>query len=208
MQRTPIRNPEKDHLLTPKNSVIVFIDYQPEQFEGVTSRRQDELMLNVIALGKIAREFSIPTILTTVGVALGVNRGTIPELKDALHDVKAIDRTTLNAWEDEEFHKAVKQTGKKKIIMTGLWTEVCVAFPTLDALYDDYEVYPVADAIGGVTLETHQTAMNRMIQAGACPISTVALACELQRDWARGNGDSLRKIMRWYFQEFDKLNRT
>jgi len=97
--------------------------------------------------------------------------------------------------------EAVRETGKKKIIMSGLWTEVCVAFPTLDALKDGYEVYPVIDAIGGVTPETHQTAVDRMIQAGARPITTLALACELQRDWSRGNGDTLRDIFHWYFRE-------
>ncbi len=200
-QKSSIRNPERDFLLTPENSVFAFIDYQPEQFSGVTSKTQEELILNITALGKIAHEYSVPTILTTVGVQMGVNQATVPELKEALPSIPEIDRSTLNAWEDEEFLAAVKQTGRKKLIIAGLWTEVCVAFPTIDALDDGYEVYPVIDAIGGVTLETHETAVQRMIQAGAQPITTLALACELQRDWARREGQSLRTIMQWYFRE-------
>ena len=148
-QQTKIRNQGTDHLITPQNSVFLFIDYQPEQFEGVTSRSRDELMLNAITLAKITCEFSIPAVLSTVGVTMGVNQSTAIELREALHLVKEIDRTTLNAWEDEEFFEAVKRTGRKKIIMSGLWTEVCVTYPTLDALKDGYEVYVVTDAIGG-----------------------------------------------------------
>lgn len=200
-QHTPIRDPKTDELLTPQNSCFAFIDYQPEQFHGVGSKEKNALILNVIALGKIASAFDVPTVLTTVGVTMGVNSGTNVELKETLPGVEEIDRTSLNAWEDPDFRNAIKQTGRRKIIMAGLWTEVCVAYPTLDAIKDGFEVYPVIDAIGGVTEETHQTAVSRMVQAGAKPITTLALACELQRDWARGNGDTLRGIMRWYFGE-------
>lgn len=205
-QGSPLRNPEKDDLLTPQNSVIAFIDYQPEQFSGVGSRNYHELLMNVVTLGRIARDFNIPTVLTTVGVELGVNQGTAPELRAVLPNVEEIDRTTLNSWEDPQFLDAIQATGKKKIIMAGLWTEVCVAFPTLDAINEGYDVYPVIDAIGGVTVEAHESAVQRMIQAGAHPITTLQLACELQRDWARGQGNTLRHIMRGYFGEMRKLN--
>lgn len=204
-QGSPIRSPELDDLLTPENSVIAFIDYQHEQFLGVNSRPNDELLMNVVTLGKIAHDFKIPTVLTTVGVELGVNQKTIKELKEILRDIEEIDRTTLNSWEDPQFLDAIQATGKKKIIMAGLWTEVCVAFPTLDAINDGYEVYPVIDAIGGVTVEAHEMAIQRMIQAGAHPITTLQLACELQRDWAREDGDTLRTIMRGYFGEMRQL---
>lgn len=204
-QGSPIRSPEKDDLLTPQNSVIAFIDYQPEQFQGVNSRPYEELLMNVVTLGKIARDFNIPTVLTTVGVELGVNKGTAHELRAALPDVEEIDRTTLNSWEDPQFLDAIQATGRKKIIMAGLWTEVCVAFPTLDAINEGYEVYPVIDAIGGVTLEAHNAGVQRMIQAGARPITTLQLACELQRDWARGHGNTLRTIMRGYFGDLRQL---
>jgi nicotinamidase-related amidase len=207
-QGSPLRNPEKDDLLTPQNSVIAFIDYQPEQFSGVKSRPYDELLMNVVTLGKIARDFGIPTVLTTVGVELGVNQGTAVELKSVLYQAEEIDRTTMNSWEDPEFVAAIKATGKKKIIMAGLWTEVCVAFPTLDAIKEGFEVYPVIDAIGGVTTEAHESAVQRMIQAGARPITTLQLACELQRDWARGHGNTLRNIMRGYFGDMRRMNST
>ena len=193
------RDPETDPLLTAKNAAMVLIDYQPEQFGGVGSIRHDELMLNVVALGRIAGAFSLPVVLSTVGVEMGVNAPTSPELRMAIPDVEEIDRTTLNSWEDPDFRAAVERTGRRKLIMGGLWTEVCVAFPTLDAIRDGYQVFVVADAIGGVTLDAHERAMQRMVQAGAVPITTLALACELQRDWGRRDADRLREIMRWYF---------
>jgi nicotinamidase-related amidase len=200
-QTSPIRNPEKDFLLTPENAVFAFIDYQPEQFYGVHSKDRDDLMMNVVTLANIAHDYSVPTVLSTVGVRAGVNQATVPELREALSGVEEIDRSTLNAWEDEDFVAAVKKTGRKKIIMAGLWTEVCVAFPTLDALDNGYDVYPVVDAIGGVTKETHEAAIQRMVQSGAQPITTLALACELQRDWARNEGKVLRHILQVYFLE-------
>ncbi len=100
-------------------------------------------------------------------------------------DAEALDRTTINAWEDEQFLRAVKATGRKKLIMTALWTEACLTFPTLDALRDGYEVYPVVDAVGGTSLEAHRVALERVVQAGAKPIGWVQMACELQRDWVR-----------------------
>src|SRR5207247_5169075 len=109
--------------------------------------------------------------------------GNKPELPRALPGVPEIDRTTMNSWEDPDFRAAVERTGRKKLIIAGLWTEVCVAFPTLDALRAGYQVYVVADAIGGVSRIAHESAMQRMIQAGAIPISVLGLACELQRDW-------------------------
>lgn len=200
-QVTSIRNAKKDHLLTPENSVIAFIDYQPEQFRGVGSKTASELLLNVVTLGKIAKAFDVPTVVTTVGVQLGVNQGTHKDLIDALPPQIEIDRTSLNSWEDKNFISAIAQTGRKKIIMAGLWTEVCVAYPTLDAIKDGYQVYPVIDAIGGITSETHEAAVQRMMQAGAIPITALALACEMQRDWARGQGHSLRTIMQEYFRQ-------
>ena len=111
----------------------------------------------------------------------------------------------MNSWEDPEFRAAVEQSGRKKLIIAGLWTEVCVAFPTLDALRDGYEVYVVADAIGGVSPTAHESAMQRMIQAGAIPISVLGLACELQRDWGRPEAERLRMIMREYFKKLKNI---
>jgi nicotinamidase-related amidase len=197
-EATPVRDPQRDSLLTPENALVALIDYQPEQYAGVKSMPHDELLVHVTMLGRVATTFQVPVVLTTVYVKHGMS-GTNPELRDALPGVPEIDRTTMNSWEDPEFRAAVERTKRKKLIIAGLWTEVCVAFPTLDALRDGYEVYFVVDAIGGVSRTAHEAAVQRMIQAGATPISVLGLACELQRDWGRPGADRLRAIMREYF---------
>lgn len=163
------------------------------------------MMLNVTAVARAAAAYDLPVVLSTVGVELGVNAGTIQALRAELPDVQEIDRTTLNSWEDPEFRAAVEATGRRKFIMTGLWTEVRVAFPTLDMLREGYDVYPVTDAIGGVSRDAHERAVQRMAQAGAQPVTAISLTCELQRDWGRPGADSLRKILRWYFPELQKV---
>ena len=201
---TPIRDPKSDSLLTPQNAVLALIDYQPEQYAGVTSVAHGELLAHVTMLGRVATVFELPVVLSTVYVKHGMS-GTNPELLEALPGVPEIDRTTMNSWEDPDFRAAVERTGRKKLVIAGLWTEVCVAFPTLDALRAGYEVYVVEDAIGGVSRVAHEAAMQRMIQAGAVPISVLGLACELQRDWGRPDADRLRGIMREYFGKLRAL---
>ncbi|MFI9824791.1 isochorismatase family protein [Streptomyces sp. NPDC052013] len=201
--KTPIR--PNDHLLSPENAALVLIDYQPEQVGTVRSIDQDLMMLNVTAVARAATAYDLPVVLSTVGVELGANSGTIEALRAELPDVEEIDRTTLNSWEDPEFRAAVEATGRKKIIMTGLWTEVCVAFPTLDMIREGYDVYPVTDAIGGVSRDAHESAVQRMAQAGAQPVTAISLTSELQRDWGRPGADRLRGILRWYFPELQKL---
>jgi nicotinamidase-related amidase len=195
---TPVRDAVKDNLLTPQNAVLAMIDYQPEQYAGVSSIDHAQLLANVTLLGRVATAFELPVVLSTVYVRHGM-KGTNPELREALPGVPEIDRTTMNSWEDAEFRQAVERTGRRKLILAGLWTEVCVAFPALDALKAGYEVFVVADAIGGVSAVAHDSAMQRMIQAGAAPITVLALACELQRDWGREGADRLRSAMRAYF---------
>jgi nicotinamidase-related amidase len=201
---TPIRDPAADSLLTPQNAVLALIDYQPEQYAGVASVGHDELLANVTMLGRVATSFRLPVVLSTVYVKHGMS-GTNAELLEALPGVPEIDRTTMNSWEDPEFRAAVEQTGRKNLVIAGLWTEVCVVFPTLDALRAGYRVYVVADAIGGVSRVAHESAMQRMIQAGATPISVLGLACELQRDWGRPEANRLRTIMREYFGKLKTL---
>lgn len=201
---TPIRDPKKDALLTPDNAVIAFIDYQPEQYAGVGSVSHDELLLNVVMLGKIATAYGLPVVLSTVYVKHGMSATNV-ELRDALPGVPEIDRTTMNSWEDPDFQAAVRATGRKKLIIAGLWTEICVAFPVLDALRDGFEVYFVADAIGGVSTAAHEAGMQRMIQAGAAPISVIGLAGELQRDWGRPESNRLRVVLREYFSRLRAL---
>jgi nicotinamidase-related amidase len=195
---TPVRDPATDPLLTPQNAVLALIDYQPEQYAGVHSVGHAELLDHVTMLGRVATAFELPVVLSTVYVKHGMT-GTNPELREALPGVPEIDRTSMNSWEDPDFRAAVERTGRRKLILAGLWTEVCVAFPALDALKAGYEVYVVADAIGGVSRVAHESAMQRMTQAGAVPITVLGLACELQRDWGRAGADRLRGVMREYF---------
>ncbi|MFZ5724046.1 MAG: hydrolase [Pseudomonadota bacterium] len=201
---TPIRDPGTDALLTPENAVIAFIDYQPEQYAGVGSVSHDELLLNVVMLGKVATAYGLPVVLSTVYVRHGMS-ATNQELRDALPGVPEIDRTTMNSWEDPDFRAAVEKTGRRKLIIAGLWTEICVAFPVLDALRDGYQVYFVADAIGGVSRAAHEAGMQRMIQAGAIPVSVIGLAGELQRDWGRPESGRLRSILREYFSRLKHI---
>ena len=186
MTSEPVRDPRTDHLLTPANSALVVIDYQPLQLQVMTSMDREVLVDNIVSVARLARTFGLPVVLSTVNVANGQGR-TLAELKAALPDVSEIDRSTMNAWEDIEFREAVEATGRKKLIMTALWTEICLAFPTLDALRAGYEVYPVVDAVGGTSPEAHRAGLERIVRAGAQPISWVGLAGELQRDWARAD---------------------
>jgi len=184
MTSEPIRDPASDQLLTPANAALLVIDYQPAQVNAVLSMDRRLLMANAVALAKTATLFGLPVVLSTVNVKDGSDP-TMPALKAALPGVEEIDRTTINAWEDVEFVRAVKATGRKKLIMAALWTEACLTFPTLDALREGFEVYPVVDSVGGTSVEAHRAGLDRVIQAGARPTSVVQLLCELQRDWNR-----------------------
>ena len=185
MASSPIRDPIGDHLLTPQNSALFLIDYQPSQFAAVRSMDRDLLLENVVSTVKIAKAFGVPVVHSTVNVASGRGQPTVPELAELLESDPPIDRTSLNAWEDADFVAAVRATGRRKLIACALWTEICLTFPTLDALREGYDVYPVVDAVGGTSEEAHRAGLERIVQAGAHPISWVALACELQRDWGR-----------------------
>ena len=132
-----------------------------------------------------AKTYNLPVILSTVNVQTGANKDTIPLLKEILGDIKSYDRTTINAWEDQEFYQAVLATGRKKLIICALWTEACLTFPTIDALKEGFEVYTVVDAIGGTSVLAHEMGLRRIEQAGAHLISIGQLGCELQRDWNR-----------------------
>ena len=184
MTSEPTRDPVTDALLTPQNSALVVIDYQPSQVQTVASIDHDLLTRNIVSVARLAKAYGLPVVLSTVNVA-GGQGPTIPELREVLSDSIEIDRTQINSWEDVDFRRAVEATGRKKLIMAALWTEVCLAFPTLDALREGYEVFPVADAVGGTSPEAHRAGLERVVQAGAQPIGWVSLACELQRDWAR-----------------------
>ncbi|MGN6320429.1 MAG: hydrolase [Dyella sp.] len=180
-----VRDPVADHLLTPQNAAVVIIDFQPVQVSSIASRDKRQLVANITALARIAKLYQLPTVLSSVNVTTGRNQPTIHQITDVLNDAPIIDRTSINAWEDRDFVSAVNATGRKKLIMAALWTEVCLVHPALDAIANGFEVYPVVDACAGTSLEAHNTALDRLFQAGGKPTTWVQLICELQRDWNR-----------------------
>ena len=182
---TVVRDQLGDHLLTPKNAALLVIDYQPSQLAGVRSMDRDLLLKNVVSTAKIAKLFGLPVVHSTINVKTGRGQPTLPPLAEVLAGDPPIDRTTTNAWEDANFLDAVRATSRRKLLICALWTEICMAFPALDAMREGYDVYPVVDAIGGTSVEAHNAGLQRVLQAGAKPTSWVALAVELQRDWAR-----------------------
>src|SRR2546421_5079284 len=182
MASEPIRDQVEDHLITPKNAALLIIDYQPPQVSSMDHRT---LVSNIVATARLAKLYALPIVLSTVNVKTRGSAPTIHQLAEVLAGIEEIDRTTINAWEDEEFVTAVKATGRKKLIMTALWTEARLRFPALHVLREGYEGYPGVDAVGGTSVEAHRAGLERIVQAGAQPTSVVQLMCELQRDWAR-----------------------
>ena len=168
------------NLLNPENCTMILIDHQPLQFAGVQNIDRTLLVNNVVGLAKTAKVFGVPTILTTVLEERGGY--LLKDVQDVFPDQKPIDRTTLNTWEDERVVNAVKKIGRKKLVIAALWTELCLAYPVLSALGEGYEVFIVTDASGGVSAEAHERAMQRMVQAGAAPLTWIGFASELQRD--------------------------
>ncbi|OGG45829.1 MAG: hydrolase [Candidatus Handelsmanbacteria bacterium RIFCSPLOWO2_12_FULL_64_10] len=172
-------------LLSPTNHTLVLIDHQPQMAFATKSIDIVELRNNVTGLAKAAKVFKVPTILTTVAEK-SFSGPLFPEVQAVFPDQKPIDRTTMNTWEDARVVQKVKEYGKKKLVIAALWTEVCGIGPALSAIEEGYEVYFVTDASGGVSHEAHNMAVQRMIQAGATPITWLQYLLELQRDWARG----------------------
>jgi len=172
-----------DALLSPEKSILILIDHQPFQFANLHSHEPGLIQNNVVALAKAAKVFNVPTILTTV---LAQRGGLlIKALQDVFPDQKPIDRTFINTWEDRNVVDVVKRSGRKQLVIAALWTEICLAMPVIQALGEGYDVFAVTDASGGVTVEAHEMAVRRMVQAGAVPITTMAVGAEWQRDWAR-----------------------
>lgn len=172
-------------MLTPQNSAIVLIDYQPAMYQGVQSHDRLTVMHNVQALARAARVFSVPTVLTTVAKD-SFSGPFMEEVTDMFPGLDIIDRTSINSWLDPNFRAAIKATGRKKIILGGLWTSACVTFPTLDMLAEGFEIYVPTDACGDTSPEAHERAVERLTQAGAVPVTTFQTVFELQQDWARG----------------------
>ena len=182
---TTPRDPVTDHMLTAQNAALLIIDFQPVQVASIASMNKRLLVANVVAVARTAKLYGVPTVLSTVNVTTGLNQPMIRPLTDLLTGVDIVYRTSINAWEDDDFVAAVKATGRRKLIMIALWTEVCLVFPALDALKEGFDVYVVVDAVGGTSREAHRAGLQRIVQAGGIPISWIQLACELQRDWNR-----------------------
>jgi nicotinamidase-related amidase len=195
MTSAPVRDPIADHLLTPQNAAFLLIDYQPSQLAGVRSMDRDLLVKNAVSTVKTIKTFDVPVVHSTINVATGRGQPTLPELAGLLTDDKPLDRTSTNSWEDIEFLEAVHATGRRKLILCALWTEICMAFTALDALREGYEVYPVVDAIGGTSPEAHRAGLDRVMQAGGQPIGWVSLGVELLRDWNRPQAPAVVEIV-------------
>lgn len=176
---------EKLEVLTPTNSQIIFIDQQPQMAFGVQSIDRQVLKNNVVGLAKAAKTFNIPTTITTVE-SESFSGFTYPELLDVFPDQPTLERTSMNSWDDQKVRDALKKNGRKKVVVAGLWTEVCnTTFALCAMLEGGYEIYMVADASGGTSKEAHDFAMQRMVQAGAVPVTWQQVLLEWQRDWAR-----------------------
>lgn len=195
----------KSSIWKPDECALLVIDYQSEMMEGLKTIDKDVVDLNVRYLIRTAKDYDMPIVLSTVGVALGFNDPTVKSIKDELPDHEPIDRSTMNAWEDEKFLAAVKATGKKRLVFLALWTEICLIFPVLEALDEGYEVTFVVDAIGGTSQIAHDTAITRMVQAGAIPTTVTTIGTEFFRDWAEGGLiDKARPSLDWYGEQLSK----
>ena len=179
----PLKPRSEKGLLTPDNCVVAMIDLQPQMLFGVASHDRQSIINNNLILAKAAKVFGVPTLLTTVETqAFSGNKW--PQILSVFPGQPLIERSSMNSWDDRNFVAAIEKTGKKKIVMSGLWTETCVALPTVQAIHDGYEIYVVEDCCGDVSLMAHDNAMKRVIQAGAVPVTALSVMLEWQRDWA------------------------
>ncbi|MEO5716146.1 MAG: hydrolase [Luteolibacter sp.] len=171
-------------LYTPEDSVVVFIDHQPQMTFGVASIDRAMLINNVTLLAKVAKEFNIPAVITAVETE-SFSGYVWPQLLDVFPGQPVIERTSMNSWDSMEFRAAIEATGRKNIIITGLWTEVCVTWPTIEMLGAGYNVYVVEDCCGATSQAAHEASLSRMVQAGAVRVTTIPALLEWQRDWAK-----------------------
>jgi nicotinamidase-related amidase len=186
-------------LLTPDNCVVAVIDLQPQMLFGVANFDRQMIINNNVALLKAAKVFEIPVVLSTVETK-SFSGNMWPQIQAVFPNQTAIERTSMNSWDDKNFVAAIEKSGKKKIILSGLWTETCVALPTVQAIHDKYEVYVVEDCCGDVNQLSHDNAMKRVIQAGAKPVTALSVMLEWQRDWAeRDSYDAIMDIVKSHF---------
>ena len=199
MTQTPRPTLSEKGLLTPDNCVVAMIDLQPQMLFGVANFDRQAIVSNNAALAKATQVFGVPTVLSTVESA-SFSGHTWPQVLAALGHRAPIERTSMNAWDDANFLAAIEKSGRRKIVLSGLWTETCVALPTVQALHDGYEVYVVEDCCGDVSTLAHENAMKRVVQAGAVPVTALSVMLEWQRDWAhRGTYDAVMDIVKAHF---------
>jgi nicotinamidase-related amidase len=197
---------KQQSIWTYQDSALVLIDYQSEMFDTVRSETPAELIdLNVRLLIKAAKAFGMPIVLSTVGVEMGVNHPTRQSILDELPGIQIIDRSSMNAWEDRPFHDAVAKTGRRRLIFGALYTEICLAFPVIDAMKEGYDAAFVVDAVGGLSQLAHQTAIDRLTAAGATPTTSLALVTELFRDWKSPVAGKAREIVKAYLGDVQKF---
>ena len=186
-------------LLTPDNCVLTLIDLQPQMLFGVANFDRQAIINNNVALAKAAKVFGVPVVLSTVETK-SFSGNLWPQVQAVFPNQPPIERTTMNSWDDENFVAAVKKSGRKKIVLAGLWTETCVALPTVQAIHDGYEIYVVEDCCGDVSQLAHDNAMRRVIQAGAKPVTALSVMLEWQRDWAhKDTYDAVMDIVKTHF---------
>jgi len=186
-------------LLTPDNCAVAFIDHQPQMLFGTSNFDRQSIINNTVALAKATRIFDVPVVLTTVETK-SFSGNMWPQLKAVFPGQEPIERSSMNSWDDPKFVNAIAKTGKKKIILAGLWTETCIALPTIQAIHDGYEIYVAEDCCGDVSQLNHDNAMRRMIQAGAKPVTALSTLLEWQRDWAqRDTYDAVMDVVKNHF---------
>lgn len=200
MSRTSALAPRSEKgLLTPDNCVVALVDLQPQMLFGTSNFDRQSIINSNVALSKAARVFNVPTILTTVE-SKSFSGNIWPQIQAIFPGQAPIERSTMNSWDDGNFVNAVRKSGRKKIVLAGLWTETCVTLPTIQAIHDGYEVYVVEDCCGDVSELAHDNAMKRMIQAGAKPVTALSVLLEWQRDWAeRDTYDAVLDIVKSHF---------
>jgi nicotinamidase-related amidase len=196
LQRTARPQLSEKGLLTPDNCVVAIIDLQPQMLFGVANFDRQTVINNNLVLTKSARVFGVPVVLSTVETK-AFSGHLWPQIQAVFPGEQPIERSTMNSWDDENFVAAIRKSGRKKIVLAGLWTETCVALPTVQAIHDGYEVYVVEDCCGDVSELAHRNAMQRVVQAGAKPVTALSVMLEWQRDWAhRGTYDAVMDIVK------------
>ena len=186
-------------LLTPDNCAVAFIDHQPQMLFGTSSSDRQSIINTTVALAKATRIFDVPVVLSTVETK-SFSGNMWPQLKAIFPDQPPIERTSMNSWDDKNFVTAIERTGKKKIVLSGLWTETCIALAAIQAIHDGYEIYVAEDCCGDISQLAHDNAMHRLVQAGARPVTSLSVLLEWQRDWAhKDTYDAVMDLLKHHY---------